>query len=342
MLEALPLEVYAHIVAALGEGYPLDAVLEREGLSADEWEAAEAGWVDRLAESDEAEGDLFDALDRAVAAARARFDRGIEPLDDDLDAWLAFQGRVSSAQRPLAELAAHGLFLGDWVRLQERWATRLAGDPEIRARAGKLLAGPLGPLPEVRPAARALPPPLLDRGPRAPREEPVAPPAEDVPWGLVALRGPGEPGASPALAQDRPSEPDRAPVAPLSVAVAVDQTLPPATLEPAIPLPFRPPVEPRDRDSTVAALLAQGSDPVLTLAEYASLCAELAALPGAEEAIFQRRGLSSAGVRARVDAAWKEELQRDPAAYAEWQALYRSYHAHWTGMLRSGPGERLR
>ncbi|CAN94279.1 hypothetical protein sce4116 [Sorangium cellulosum So ce56] len=68
----------------------------------------------------------------------------------------------------------------------------------------------------------------------------------------------------------------------------------------------------------------------LSLAQYASLCAELAVFPGAAEAIFQRYGLRSQQARRAVDAAWKERLGRDTAAHGAWQEMYRRYHDYWT------------
>ncbi|WP_437312627.1 hypothetical protein [Sorangium sp. So ce385] len=123
---------------------------------------------------------------------------------------------------------------------------------------------------------------------------------------------------------------------------------------PAVPagpvLPFRPPEEgtgaasPRAPTSAGPAHGAGSSAPpppplhrsapaaetALSLAQYASLCAELAVFPRAAEAIFRRYGLESQQARAAVDAAWKERLGRDAGAYGAWQEMYRRYHAYWT------------
>ncbi|XXT15151.1 hypothetical protein WME94_33365 [Sorangium sp. So ce429] len=164
MDDDVPLALYAAVVAALGEGYLLAALLEHEGMSIDAWEAAEERWVLRLQESAEGDLSLFDALDRAMAEQRARFSRVIEPLDDDLEQFLAFQRHLSAAAQPTDLLTTHGLFLGDWVRLQERWAERLAADASARARGLQLLSAPeMPPLPAVRPGPRMLPPPLRTR-----------------------------------------------------------------------------------------------------------------------------------------------------------------------------------
>ncbi|KYF46944.1 hypothetical protein BE04_47285 [Sorangium cellulosum] len=73
-----------------------------------------------------------------------------------------------------------------------------------------------------------------------------------------------------------------------------------------------------------------GTEAVLSLAQYASLCAELAVFPWATEAIFQRYGLDTGEKRHAVDAAWKERLRRDRGQYESWQQMYRNYHDYWT------------
>jgi hypothetical protein len=185
----VPLERYAAVVTALGEGYPLAAVLEHEGLSLDAWEATEKRWVFRLQQSADGDLALFDAFDRTLAVQRARFSRALHPLDEDLDAFLALDRHLAAAAQPAALLAEHGLFLGDWARLQERWAEHLAADADARTRAAAALASPYRPpLPEVRPGPRTLPPP---RRPRAEVPAIVAPAPADsgdaVVWGLEAI-----------------------------------------------------------------------------------------------------------------------------------------------------------
>jgi hypothetical protein len=75
----------------------------------------------------------------------------------------------------------------------------------------------------------------------------------------------------------------------------------------------------------------------LSLAQYASLCAELAVFPEAAEAVFQRHGLESQEKRAAVDAAWKDRLRQDEVQYMAWEEMYRRYHVYWT-RRGAGPG----
>ena len=207
-----PLPLYAAVVAARGEGYPLEVVLEHEGISLDAWEDAEERWAMRLTESAEGDLSLFDAMDRELSVQRARFARPVEPLDDDLDQFMVFQRHLTIAERPVVMLAEHGLFLGDWVRLTERWAERFAADSELRARAAVALQSPeVPPLSEVRPGPRALPPPartsngLPAPGASGSEEEPA------MEWGLAALRA----GSLPPVLPGTPAE-SAPPSAPLS------------------------------------------------------------------------------------------------------------------------------
>jgi hypothetical protein len=184
----IPLDVYAHIVAALGEGYRLAEILEHEGLSEDAWEEAEERWVDRLDESAEADLALHDELDRAVWRARQRFARAIDPLDHDVGAWLVFQHHVATSPHMLAALADHGLFLGDWVRLNEAWAERLSADPDGRAEALRALPKLAeAPLPDVRPGPRMLPAPLFRATPVGTETNAAPEMEEPVPWGLDGI-----------------------------------------------------------------------------------------------------------------------------------------------------------
>jgi len=189
--DEVPLALYAAVVAALGEGYPLSVVLEHEGVSEDTWEASEERWVDRLGASMEGDLSLFDALDRALAGARTRFARPVDPLDDDLDQFLAFKHHLAAAEKPLAMLAEHGLFLGDWVRLQERWAEKLGADSALRTKAAMVLRASEAPppLPVVWPGPRRLPPPLRPRpGARVVGTTVSSDVAEPVEWGLAIFR----------------------------------------------------------------------------------------------------------------------------------------------------------
>ncbi|WP_437646550.1 hypothetical protein [Sorangium sp. So ce362] len=74
---------------------------------------------------------------------------------------------------------------------------------------------------------------------------------------------------------------------------------------------------------------AQDGAPALSLAQYASLCAELAVAPHARDATFRRYGLGTPRQQTIVDRAWQTRLLRNPVEYREWQALYEHYSRYW-------------
>ena len=274
--EPLPLVRYAFVTAALSEGYALPEILEREGLSEDDWEEAEEHWVERLEESAETDMQVHDELDRALAAARAQFARKVAPLDTDVMAFLTFQRLLLAAPRPLPFLREHELFFGDWLRLQEVWAERLSADGETRASAAKALAeADSRALPAIEPGPRVWPATSGDGGKparvavRAMVEGAGEPVEQTTEWGLAGLRGessteidapvpvkaPESSFPAPAPAPVPAPVPAPAPVPHRSEELAppmtdlpdvfsAEMTLPPSTLEPLEiaknPLPFQP------------------------------------------------------------------------------------------------------
>ncbi|WP_437309842.1 hypothetical protein [Sorangium sp. So ce388] len=178
--------------------------------------------------------------------------------------------------------------------------------------------------------------------PEAPRP-PAKPtdPASLVPPGMrgfVELRGTqpasGAASTAPVLPFGLPAPPE-----PTTPAGAVDVvprgmrgftsltgTHPTSTAPAEAPLPFS--------SSARAAPVpppASPSVPALSLEQYATLCAELAAAPGNAEALFARYGLIQPEARLAVDRLWRDRLARDPVAHQRWQELY------WQHRSRSSP-----
>ncbi|WP_437959716.1 hypothetical protein WME76_08745 [Sorangium sp. So ce119] len=75
--------------------------------------------------------------------------------------------------------------------------------------------------------------------------------------------------------------------------------------------------------------------PALSLEQYASLCAELAAAPGDAEALFGRYGLGQPDARLAVDRFWRDRLARDEAAHRRWQELYWQHRARSSAVGKS-------
>jgi hypothetical protein len=130
-----------------------------------------------------------------------------------------------------------------------------------------------------------------------------------------------------ALVETRPMSPFGATSAPLPFTKPSGSPAP--ATSPVVPNPPSPP----PGDSAPAA----GKAPPLTVAQYASLCAELAAHPSSSEQTFQRYGLGVMRERLSVDLGWQERLRRNPAEYQEWQRLYQHYRTYFADLLRRGP-----
>lgn len=168
----VPLDRYAAVLAMKSEEIPLDEAIQRAGIDARAWPAAERAWEERIAKGDEA---LLGELDAALAAAQDGLARPVPPIDRDLAAWLDFLRRWAESPAQLELLRSLGLRVEDVFRLQRAWGKKLKDDASLRRKAGQIMQRPPGPMPEIRPEPLALAP-LPARPP-----EPPAPPADDVP-----------------------------------------------------------------------------------------------------------------------------------------------------------------
>jgi len=75
---------------------------------------------------------------------------------------------------------------------------------------------------------------------------------------------------------------------------------------------------------------------VLSLEQYAALCAELAASPTNADAVFARYNLATQRERLEVDLAWRERLRNNHVEYHKWHELYQRYLAYWQDAVRRG------
>ena len=74
--------------------------------------------------------------------------------------------------------------------------------------------------------------------------------------------------------------------------------------------------------------------PALTLAQHASLTAEIAVSPQRAAATYQRYGCRSPPEREALDRAWRERLAQNPTEQREWQDRYCAYRVYWTEEAR--------
>lgn len=130
--DALPLEHYAAIVAALGDEHALAEVLAVEGVPLSAWARADVSHKARLARDPEA----FEGFVRALFEAEDRAARAVRPLADDAPAWVAFLAAFEREGAGL--LPALGLTMNDLSRLGREWDRRVARDDKLAARLAEL------------------------------------------------------------------------------------------------------------------------------------------------------------------------------------------------------------
>jgi hypothetical protein len=87
--DAVTLEGYAGITAAVGDGFALAEALANEGVDPGGWPGADAGWKLLLA-ADGADGPIFGAFRAKLAEAEDWLSRRVLPIDAELGAWMGF------------------------------------------------------------------------------------------------------------------------------------------------------------------------------------------------------------------------------------------------------------
>ncbi|WP_438023566.1 hypothetical protein [Sorangium sp. So ce233] len=222
--------------------------------------------------------------------------------------------------------------------------------PPVVAETGPLLDVPRGPALPFAAGASGPPPPSTPTAqpqrPRAPwgvaETSPVQAPPQR-PAIPIAATTPATPAGAPASSRPVPRAPAELGETSLSLAIprellkrAAHGQAAGAGATSQISGASPPPSPSSNAGSSGPAPVAEPIETILSLPQYAALCAELALSPGAAEAIFRRYGLDSSERRSAVDAAWKQRLSKHPAEYAKWQEMYRYYHAHFP--KRGTPG----
>ncbi len=125
------MEHYAGVNAAMLEGFGLPEILKSEGLDAQRWSRASAGWNGRLIASGPS-GPLQARYRDAVAFAQGWLGRRVDPLDVDLEAWLGFLGAFSAHAAPFDLLKDLGLSPADLSRVQGAWTQKIEADEALR------------------------------------------------------------------------------------------------------------------------------------------------------------------------------------------------------------------
>ncbi len=209
VLFGVSLDDLASAHAAERAGVPLDERLSEMGLDSAAFSRAEQAWSQRLSASLRDEPALFVAYDLSLARALARDAPKILPLEEDLGAWISFQGHFQRAADPAGMVKAAGLSLSEVARLNGAWAAKLAADPSLALQAASLRAETPSPIPTIRREQRR-PTPAHGEATTRPAEHAVSPVLPAVPGNPSPA---AEAGVALFPAPIRPAPPAHVPVA---------------------------------------------------------------------------------------------------------------------------------
>jgi hypothetical protein len=154
--QKVSLAQYAAVKAALAEGFPLEEVLEVEGIPTRRFQQADIKWKERLASAERAKEPLFDKYREQLAIAEDGLARRVEPVDTDVAAWAAFLNALATATDTGALLFGWKLGPNDISRLTRRWAKRAAEEPAIAKQIEDLRKKGQGKVPPLNVAPAAL------------------------------------------------------------------------------------------------------------------------------------------------------------------------------------------
>ncbi|MDC0743228.1 hypothetical protein [Polyangium mundeleinium] len=165
---------YAAIKAAVTEGFMLEDVLEVEGIEPSAFTRADLAWKQRIAGDQK----LLDLYAEELAHAEDWLDRPVEPIGDDIGAWVSFLATLEAHVQPFELLKAQGLGVNDLSRLQRRWAARIDQEPALAKRIGELRKQDLRPVVEISVGLPVLRPSRMAPVRTKPSAEGVAPPSD--------------------------------------------------------------------------------------------------------------------------------------------------------------------
>ena len=342
------LDQYSGVAAALAEGLPLREILAQERIEQAAWIEADRAWKEAIVDSP-------DLQLRHLQLRRQAEDclgRRVEPLDDDPAAWAGLLGALALSDDSARLLRSLGLRMSDLARLGRRWRARAAEDARVADRLAELAGKARAPT-SVRCGKTELKPfPWTPAGrPEPKKEEPaeapidVSPPFDEPRPAPEITAGPWTEAPRMAAFTAAPTLPDRARTLDLPERPRWNPgALPFSEGPPHLAVPAGPPAARADTGTLDASSgpgaaradtgtldaspspRAAGGKPGptiggLTLAQYASLSAELGDAPERAHAILPRYGVPDEGARKKLTDAWNQVLLRDAALRAEWMQL---------------------
>jgi hypothetical protein len=304
-----------------------------------------AAWAAWLAEHEE-------ALD---PRQKTRAGRPFTPAQivDELEARATPPERRDEALRELLLLtgAETPFSPADWVERQQHHLAEL----RVQVAAIPFSSGAWSRVPRARPTPDEPEPSVSPPAVRPHTERPPAPvgsttkpivplPAQRPVLPFAPVQAPTEaPSVAPS---ERPDLPEVLPFVKVRGAEAAGEASkpavappPPPAVAPPPPPAVAPPAPPPSVSVEAAPPSTTGAGPAtlrLSLDRYAALCAELSVFPDRAELVFGRYGLADRRHRLEVDLGWQAQLRHYPALFAQWQALYQRWCAHFAAQARGG------
>lgn len=168
--QPLGLDALARVEAADQDDIPLDEVLRELNVEEPAWLSARPSLIQQASENASA----FKSYQAALESAQDGYHRSVEPLYDDVEAWVAYSLALGAPAGTAALLSEKGLTLGDLARLERHWRQRMQQDPSVAKQAKEAKQTVVGkPLPDIVVGPR--------KAPDAPNESPATAPADTAP-----------------------------------------------------------------------------------------------------------------------------------------------------------------
>lgn len=158
-IEGVSFTAYLLVEAARLDGIADRSVLSWLGVRETSFARAEERWSDLLSDELAREGGLFDEVyEDLVGRALSLWARAVDPLDHDVEAWMAYQRLALLAESPDEVAKKVGLTRGDEIRLARLWRRRLAESADLAAIAAAAWSGRASPLPKITLSPLVFPP----------------------------------------------------------------------------------------------------------------------------------------------------------------------------------------
>jgi Uncharacterized protein conserved in bacteria (DUF2169) len=129
----LPLDVYVRVAAELSEGRePREDVLASYGIDDARWTVEERGWLEAMAR-DALQGDLRLSVLHAQLYAEASAELASATPSPTLDVYAEIRAAIEMGDDPGEKLAAHGLSVPRWIRIDAQMRDDASDDRGLRA-----------------------------------------------------------------------------------------------------------------------------------------------------------------------------------------------------------------